>query len=226
MTILGFRIISIDPLTAYLGETQAHKNTQVRKVLTPLVKLVEEFGILVIGVTHLNKSAGKAIYRVLDSIAFVALGRILHLVIQDADYPNNRKFLCDKSNIGPKPAGLTFICQPVEVPTSRGDVWVSRVSWGTQTTSQTADEAIAAATPGAKGRTSALTDALEFLEGLLADGPVASKAVFEAAKANGIAVVTLRRAKKRMGVAAKHDDSFEGGWKWCLPAQDDQECPR
>lgn len=148
------------------------------------------------------------------------------MVIQDADNPNNRKFLCDKSNIGPKPVGLTFICQPVEVPTSRGDVWVSRVSWGTQTTSQTADEAIAAATPGAKGQTSALTDALEFLEGLLADGPVASKAVFEAAKANGIAVVTLRRAKKRMGVAAKHDDSFEGAWKWCLPAQDDQESPR
>jgi AAA domain len=140
------RIIIIDPLTAYLGETQAHKNAQVRKVLTPLVKLVEDYGVLVIGVTHLNKSAGKAIYRVLDSIAFVALGRILHLVIQDSDNPDNRKFLCDKTNIGPKPAGLTFICQQVEVPTSRGNIWMSRVSWGTQTISQTADEAIATAT--------------------------------------------------------------------------------
>jgi hypothetical protein len=42
-------------------------------------------GVLVIGVTHLNKSAVKAIYRVLDSIAFVAFGRILHLVIQDSE---------------------------------------------------------------------------------------------------------------------------------------------
>jgi putative DNA primase/helicase len=141
------RIIVIDPLTAYLGETQAHKNTQVRKVLTPLIKLVEDYGVLVIGVTHLNKSAGKAIYRVLDSIAFVALGRILHLVVQDSDNPHNRNFLGDKTNIGPKPAGLTFICQPDEVPTSRGNIWVSRVSWGTQTINQTADEAIAAATP-------------------------------------------------------------------------------
>ena len=56
----------IDPLTAYLGETQAQKNGQVRKVLTPMVRLIEEFGVLVIGVTHLNKSAGKAIYRMLD----------------------------------------------------------------------------------------------------------------------------------------------------------------
>jgi hypothetical protein len=69
------RIIAIDPLTAYLGETQAHKNAQVRKVLTPLIKLIENFGVLVIGVTHLNKSAGKAIYRVLDSIAFPARAR-------------------------------------------------------------------------------------------------------------------------------------------------------
>jgi len=210
------RVIGIDPLTAYLGETQAQRNAQVRKVLTPLIRLVEDFGVLVIGVTHLNKSAGKAIYRVLDSIAFVALGRILHLVVQDADNPDNRKFLCDKTNIGPKPAGLTFICQPVEVPTSRGDVWMS----------QTADEAIAAATPRTDGNTNALTDAVKFLEDLLADGPVASTEVFKAAQANGIAAVTLRRAKKKIRVDARHDDRFDGGWKWCLPSQDYQESPR
>jgi putative DNA primase/helicase len=220
------RIIVIDPLTAYLGETQAHKNTQVRKVLTPLIKLVEDYGVLVIGVTHLNKSAGKAIYRVLDSIAFVALGRILHLVVQDSDNPHNRKFLCDKTNIGPKPAGLTFICQPDEVPTSRGNIWVSRVSWGTQTINQTADEAIAAATPSVNDKTSAINEAVEFLERLLADGPVASTEVFDAAKANGIAAATLRRTKKKKGIFASHDKTFEGGWKWYLPTQDDQNGPR
>jgi hypothetical protein len=163
-----------------LGETQAHKNAQVRKVLTPLIKLVEDYGVLAIGVTHLNKSAGKAIYRVLDSIAFVALGRILHLVVQDSDNPDNRKFLCDKTNIGPKPAGLTFICQQVEVPTCRGNIWMSRVSWGTRTINQSADEAIAAATPGANDKNSAINEAVDFLKRLLADGPVASTEVFQA----------------------------------------------
>jgi putative DNA primase/helicase len=220
------RIIVIDPLTAYLGETKAQKNGQVRKVLTPMVKLIEECGALVIGVTHLNKSAGKAIYRVLDSIAFVALGRILHLVVQDADNPLNRKFLCDKSNIGPKPEGLTFFCQQVEVPTPRGSLYVSRVNWGAQTISQTADEAIAAGTPEGRRSSGSMTEALEFLKGLLADGPVASKKALEGAKANGISVATLRRAKKSMGVVAKHDPSFDGGWKWCLGSQDDQQRPR
>jgi hypothetical protein len=103
---------------------------------------------------------------------------------------------------------------------------MSRVSWGTQTINQTADEAIAAATPGAKDKTSAMNEAVDFLERLLADGPVASTEVFKAAKANGIAAVTLRRAKKRRGINARHDESFDGGWKWCLPLQDDQHSPR
>jgi hypothetical protein len=198
----------------------------VHRILPPLIKLVEDCGVLVIGVTHLNKSAGKAIYRVLDSIAFVALGRILHLVVQDSENPDNRKFLCDKTNIGPKPAGLTFICEQVEVQTSRGNIWMSRVSWGTQTINQTADEAIAAATPGANDKINAIDEAVDFLKRLLADGPVASSEVFEAAKANGIAAATLRRAKEKRGVIARHDESFEGGWKWCLPSQDDQNSPR
>jgi hypothetical protein len=113
----------------------------VRKALAPLVRLIEDADVLVIGVTHLNKSQGKAIYRVLDSIAFVALGRILHLVIADTENPDNRKFLCDKTNIGPKPPGLTFLCQQVPVATEDGEEWVSRISWGTQHINETADQA-------------------------------------------------------------------------------------
>jgi hypothetical protein len=71
-----------------------------------------------------------------------------------------------------------------------------------------------------------LNEAVEFLERLLADGPVASTEVFKSAKANGIAAATLRRAKEKRGVVARHDESFDGGWKWCLSSQDDQNSPR
>ena len=107
----NIRILIIDPLTAYLGATKAKENSEVRRVLAPLVKLIEETGVLAIGNNHLNKGAGKALYRVLDSIAFVAVGRTLHLVIKDADNHENRKFICDKTNIGSKPLGLTYIVQ-------------------------------------------------------------------------------------------------------------------
>ena len=107
----AIRVLIIDPLTAYLGETKAKENTAVRRVLMPLAKLIEEFNICVLANNHLNKGAGKALYRVLDSIAFVAVGRTVHLVIKDADNPDNRKFICDKTNIGTRPLGLTYIIQ-------------------------------------------------------------------------------------------------------------------
>jgi RecA-family ATPase len=108
----SIKILIIDPLTAYLGAgTKAKENTDVRRVLTPLVKLVEEFGVLLLANNHLNKNSGKALYRILDSIAFVALGRTVHLVVMDADNKDNRKFICDKSNIGSKPLGLTYFIQ-------------------------------------------------------------------------------------------------------------------
>lgn len=69
----NIRILIIDPLTAYLGATKAKENSEVRRVLAPLVKLIEETNVLAIANNHLNKSAGKALYRVLDSIAFVAV---------------------------------------------------------------------------------------------------------------------------------------------------------
>ena len=107
----AIRVLIIDPLTAYLGETKAKENAAVRRVLMPLAKLIEDFNICVLANNHLNKGAGKALYRVLDSIAFVAVGRTVHLVIKDADNPDNRKFICDKTNIGSRPLGLTYIIQ-------------------------------------------------------------------------------------------------------------------
>jgi hypothetical protein len=217
------KIISIDPLTAYLGDTQAQRNSQVRKALAPLVKLIEETGVLVIGVTHLNKSQGKAIYRVLDSIAFVALGRIVHLVIADVENPDNRKFLCDKTNIGPKPLGLTFLCQEVEVKTDDGTVWVSRISWGTRHIHETADEALAADT-GPKA--TAKDDAIEFLRKVLAAGRVKVVDLEPMARAAGLLgqeeqisqCKPLRSAREFLGIEP-YPEGFghECKWFWELP---------
>ena len=128
----AIRVLIIDPLTAYLGETKAKENTAVRRVLMPLAKLIEDFNICVLANNHLNKGAGKALYRVLDSIAFVAVGRTVHLVIKDADNPDNRKFICDKTNIGTRPLGLTYIIQKTWVSGDQGEeIETSRISWGT-----------------------------------------------------------------------------------------------
>jgi putative DNA primase/helicase len=217
------RIIVIDPLTAYLGATQAQRNAQVRAALTPLVHLMEETGVAVIGITHLNKGQGKAIYRVLDSIAFVAVGRLIHMVIDDADKSGNFKFLCDKTNLGPKPPGLTFICQQVEVGTEDGPQWVSRISWGTEHIQETADQALQAEAAPAEAMT-ATDDAVEFLRAVLVSGPVAVKdvereAVEACLLAEGKSVgysKPFRDARKVLGVRSIKAGMAKG-WVWALP---------
>jgi hypothetical protein len=138
------KILIIDPLTAYLGPgAKAKENTDIRRVLTPLIKLIDDFGVLLLANNHLNKHGGKALYRVLDSIAFVALGRIIHLVAEDADNHDLKKFICSKINIGSKPLGLTYIVQKVWINGVQGEqIETSRISWGTQHIDETADQAL------------------------------------------------------------------------------------
>src|SRR5262249_60729757 len=94
-----------------------------------------------------------------------------------------------------------FICQQVEVPTDEGDVWISRVSWGTQHIHETADEAIAAQDGAEKDPTSA-DDCVSFLETVLADGPVNVRdAEKEARAAGGIGSEQDIRQSKAMRTA-------------------------
>src|SRR5262249_19996371 len=154
----------------YLGAgTKAKENAEVRRVLTPLVKLAEETGVLVLVNSHLNKGSGKALYRVLDSIAFTALGRTVHLVVRDANNPEHVKFICDKTNIGSKPLGLTYLVQKtwITAPGTGEEIETSRISWGTQHIDETADEALAE--PSDSTMTN---DAVEFLRIVLAPGPM------------------------------------------------------
>jgi hypothetical protein len=78
----------------------------------------------------------------------------------------------------------------------------------------TADEAMQS--ESASGRTSALGKASEWLQEILADGPVMAAEVFDRASAEGIYKKTLQRASKALKVR-KAKEAMDGGWKWSLP---------
>jgi hypothetical protein len=217
------RILIIDPLTAYLGAIKAKENAEVRRVLAPLVKLIEETGVLAIGNNHLNKSAGKALYRVLDSIAFVALGRTIHLVIKDADNPENRKLICDKTNIGSRPLGLTYIIQKtwITAPETGEQIETSQISWGTSHIAETADEAL-----GDPAEPTHKDEAIDFLRKILANGPVPVATVEAEAQAARLLAEAqsisqskpFRSARNALGVITEKA-GVSGGWVWTLPSK-------
>jgi putative DNA primase/helicase len=221
----NIRILIIDPLTAYLGPIKAKENSEVRRVLAPLVKLIEETGVLAIGNNHLNKSAGKALYRVLDSIAFVAVGRTVHLVIKDADNPDNRKFICDKTNIGSKPLGLTYLVQKtwITAPETGEEIETSRICWGTQHIDESADEAL-----GDSAEPTHKDEAIDFLRKILADGPVPVadiEAEAQAARVLGASQSIsqskpFRTARDALGVVSNRAGFGRGGsWTLALPSK-------
>jgi hypothetical protein len=221
----AIRILIIDPLTAYLGAgTKAKENTDVRRVLTPLVKLVEEFGVLLLANNHLNKGAGKALYRILDSIAFVALGRTIHLVVEDADNREIKKFLCDKSNIGSKPLGLTYTIHKCWINGELGEqIESSRIVWGATQIDETADEAL---TPDEAGTTTAKGEAVEFLQILLRDGRLKVQDIQAEARAACLLgddeglnkSKPFRDAKEELKIVSSKDGFGRGGpWYWSLP---------
>jgi putative DNA primase/helicase len=105
----GCRLVVIDPITAYLGETDSHKNAEIRGLFAPLAALAAKHGVAIVCVTHLNKSgSGPAIYRSIGSIGFVAAARAVWAVIKDRDNPRRWLMLPAKNNLAPDALGLAY----------------------------------------------------------------------------------------------------------------------
>jgi hypothetical protein len=207
-------LVVIDPITAYLGHIDSHKNAEVRGLLAPLSELAARHNTAIIGVSHLTKAVGSlALMRVTGSLAFVAAARAAYLVTADPQDKARRLFLPMKNNLGPDAEGLAFSIEAATAPSPAGDLATSRVSWEPETVSMTADEAMQAeATPE---NTSALSEATEWLEGILANGSVGAAKVSAMAAADGIAKRTLYRASKALGVR-KEKAAMAAGWLWSL----------
>ena len=205
-------LIVIDPITAYLGGIDSHKNADIRALLAPLGELAAKYGAAVVCISHLNKvGTGEALMRVTGSLAFVAAARAAFLIARDREANQRRLFLPIKNNIGNDQSGLAFTVESHNLP---GNIETSRVSWEAEAVTITADEIMAP--QGDPEELSALDDAKEFLSTLLADGPVSSKQIRVDAEGVGHSWPTIRRAQKALGIEA-HKDGMKGPWLWCLP---------
>jgi hypothetical protein len=208
--------VVIDPITAYLGDVDSHKNADVRAVLAPLSQLASEHNVAIVGISHLTKAAGfQALMRVNGSLAFVAAARAAYLVTPDQDDKARRLFLPMKNNLVPDAKGLAFHIEPLIVPSPAGPLETTRVAWEFEPVTITADEAMQAAEPS--GDDSKLDQATGWLHLALAYGPVPAAKIFAMANAERIAEKTLRRAAKVLNVR-KEKPGMEEGWVWSLPS--------
>jgi putative DNA primase/helicase len=192
----GCRLVVIDPVTAYLGGVDSHKNAEIRGLLAPLGAIAERHRVAMVAVTHLNKSGGgPAIYRAMGSLAFAAAARAAWAVSKDKDDPRRRLLLPIKNNIAPDTGGLAYRIEPL------GEGGCPVVAWEPDAVNVSADDALAGDRDDGGGG-GALDEAKEWLRDTLSGGPRPAKDMKGAAESDGIKSRTLDRAKKSLGVIA------------------------
>lgn len=215
----GAALVVIDPISAYLGSVDSHKNADIRALLEPLGKFASQWGAAVMCVSHFNKGGGnsEALARVTGSLAFVAAARAAFVVVKDKDDERRRLFLTAKNNIGNDSEGLAYQVRGV---TLDNGICTSRVEWESVPVTITADEAMCAPVSDEEGES--LADAKAFLRELLADGALPSKQVRADADGAGHSWRTIQRAQKALGIGAVKE-GMRGGWVWKLPPQGCEE---
>ncbi len=201
-----YGLIIIDPLNAYIGDVNTHKDSDVRRVLSRLTKLAENYNVAVIGIRHLTKSTmDRAIYRGQGSIAFTATARIVQLV---GSHPNNK----DERVMAPIKNNLTEAAPSILFSiTKTGFLWKGECDLTAANLMGTGDESA----PTNHVR----EDAKEFLREVLSNGPKSAREIIEESKDAGLSWTTLKRAKEEIGVSSKRIGGAgeKGSWLWQLP---------
>lgn len=202
-------LVVIDPLVAFMGgRVDMHRANEVRAVMMPLVAIAERYGCAILGVRHLRKGeGGRAIYAGLGSIDFTAAVRSELMAGSDPDNPASRAMAHVKCNVAAHGPSIGYAI----------DDGVFR--W-TGATTLTADRMLSSAD---QGKLSALAEAEAFLQDLLAAESMAFEDITAEARAAGISIPTLKRAKRNLGVQSERESDpgsprGKGRWFWSLPS--------
>jgi len=215
----GARLVVIDPLSAYIGQVDLHRDNEVRAALAPLAGLAQRTSATVLLVRHLRKSGGTdAIGRGLGSIAISAVARTVMMLLGDPDDPANMVLAWPKLSVGPAPSSLRWSRTVVEGR--------PKIVWGTECP-LSADDILARHDEryrgaGKAGETTVVDSTAEWLMSVL-EGPgfLPVEEIKQRAAKEGIAWRTVERAKARLGIRARRVGTpGEGGgghWVWAAP---------
>lgn len=198
------RLVFVDPLQAFLAPgVDMNKANEVRPGLRILGDLAEKHQCAVIAIRHLAKGGrGRAIYSGLGSIDFAAAARSILLA---GEYEGDKVLAHTKSNLAPFGRSQRFAIE------NGAAEWLG-------SSDVVADDIIRFG--GSASNSSALAEAVTFLRGILAAGPVSVKRLKNAAEDADLSWRTVERGKKELEVKSERTRSENGTtqeWQWRLP---------
>jgi putative DNA primase/helicase len=225
------QLISIDPITSYLGnQIDGKGNVELRHAIDPVG--AEATAAAVLSVTHFAKSSKgvSALNRVIGSIAFTAAPRAAFEVLRDDLDDASRLFLPVKANLMSfgEAYGMRFHIEEVEIgkrdPTTNQMIRAPRVKWDERDT-RSVDSVLNPVKTKEDGAATAEAKAFFKLE--LAEGPQLVRDIRKWADGAGITYATLRRAYDAIGVTSRKrtQPDGHGPYEWSLPPDVDGYCP-
>jgi putative DNA primase/helicase len=210
-TYADTQLIIVDPVSAYTGRTDTHKNAELRsEVLDPLAELAERREVAILAITHWNKGSGNSLERVSGSIAFPAAARQVWGFAPDPDDAMRSLMLFGKSNVGRRVDGLAFRISEVDGRAT--------LAWEAGTVDKRLDEVLRQGRGGeAKDEMSKMELACDLIRQACSesvDGTVASNVLKARAEQLGISGITLFRARSKMlkCKAEKRGFGKDGDW--------------
>jgi putative DNA primase/helicase len=215
-------LVIFDPMSAYLGKTDSHNNSDVRSLLAPLARVAEKYNVAFLCITHVNKASDQnALNRITGSGAFGAAARSVLGIGPNIDHSGapidgERVLISVKSNLGKPPEALVYKIEQKIVAEGGKLIETSCVKW-IDARSDLDANAVVNADTGKKKR-SQLDQAVDWLKEYVGSGisNFPATQVLAAGEANGHAPRTLQRAREIVGVDVRKDG--KGGWRWCYGA--------
>lgn len=212
------RLITVDPVQAYLpSHVNSWKGQDVRLALEPLRQLAADRELAVVLIQHLNRRAdGDPLARIADSQGVPQLARSVmiwgpHPANPERDQGTAKVLTRVKGNLARSSnASATFT---ITEKVTTGNIRAPALLRG-EDAHITADDVIAD-----REKRTAKSEAVEWLQSLLADGPMPAKDVLRKAREDGISETTINRAKDTAGVTSKpnrNGDNKVTGWTWHL----------
>ena len=203
------KLLVVDPIGSYLGRgCDAHRDSDVRAVLSPLAELAKEHQIAVLVVAHHNKGkANVADDATMGSIGFVGLARAVWHLVSDPSKNGRKLLLSGKNNYAAAQSGLAFCIE--------GTGPLARLEWEPHPVNMSADDFFARR-DGMRERSAKAAEAVDWLRENLASGPRSAEEIAKAAQQEGISTYALRTASETLKVR-KSKGGFQGAWQWSLP---------
>ena len=195
------RLLVIDPLQAYLGDSfEMNRSDSIRPIMRHISAFAERTGCAVVIVGHMNKASGsKGIYRGLGSIDITAAARSVLLVGRLKSDPNIRIMAQLKNSLAEEGNPIAF-----EIHENAKVCWLGEYDISV-------DELLCGDV--APGDNRKVSEAVDRLKEMLCSEAVPCGQIYAALRDMGISKRSVDRAKKNLGVQSIKRTE---GWYWSL----------